>query len=328
MAEQGLRVLITGAAGMIGRKLTTRLLADGAVGGRPIAALALHDVVEPDAVSPLVAALAGDLADPAETERLVATRPDLVVHLGAVVSGEAERDRDKGYRVNLDGTRRLFEGLVQAGLHPRVVFASTGAVFGGPFPEVIEDDFAPRPQTSYGTQKLIGEALLDDLSRRDLLDGVSIRFPTICVRPGRPNAAASGFFSGIIREPLAGLPAVLPVPRDVVHTMASPRSAVGFVLHAATLDTAPMGSRRAVTVPGVAVSVAEEIEALRRVAGDRAVRLIEERPDPAVWAIVRTWAPRYDPRRARELGFTAEASFDEIVQVHVEDELGGRLPAL
>lgn len=324
----GIRVLVTGAAGMIGRKLAARLLADGAVGGRPIAALHLHDVAMPDATSPLVTARAGDLAEPGEVEALVATRPDLVVHLAGVVSGEAERDRLKGYRVNLDATRALLEGLAEAGHRPRVVYASTGAVFGGPFPEVVPDDFAPRPQTSYGTQKLIGEALIDDLSRRGLLDGVSIRFPTICVRPGRPNAAASGFFSGIVREPLQGLPAVLPVPRDLVHTMASPRAAVGFALHAALMDTGPMGSRRAVTVPGVAVSVAEQVEALRRVAGDRAVALIEERPDPAVQAIVGTWAQRFDARRGRELGFVAESSFDEILAAHVEDELGGVVPAV
>lgn len=321
-----MRVLVTGAAGMIGRKFTERVLRDGAIGGRALEAMVLHDVVAPAADSPLVTALAGDLSEVGAAEALVAHRPDLIVHLAGVVSGQAEAEFDLGYRVNLDGTRALLEAARAAGLHPRVVYASTEAVFGRPFPEVIPDDLAPQPLTSYGTQKLIGELLVNDFSRKGFLDGVSIRFPTICVRPGAPNRAASGFFSGIIREPLVGLPALLPVPRDVVHTMASPRSAVGYILRAATMDTAALGGRRAVIPPGVAVTVGEQIEALRALAGERAVALIEERPDPAVWEIVRTWPQRFEARRGRELGFEAEASFGEILRAHVEDELGGHVP--
>ncbi len=321
-----MRVLVTGAAGMIGRKFVERVLQDGGIGGRPVEALVLHDVVAPASEGPGVTALTGDLSEPGAVEALVAHRPDLIVHLAGVVSGQAEADFELGYAVNLDGTRALLEAVRAAGLHPRVVYASTEAVFGRPFPEVIPDDLAPQPLTSYGTQKLIGELLINDYSRKGFLDGVSIRFPTICVRPGAPNRAASGFFSGIIREPLVGLPAVLPVPREVVHTMASPRAAVGFILRAATMDTAALDGRRAVIPPGVAVTVGEEIEALRRVAGERAVALIEERPDPAVWAIVQTWAQRFEARRGRELGFEAEGSFEEILRVHVEDELGGRVP--
>lgn len=321
-----MRVLVTGAAGMIGRKLTERLLRDGHLGGRPLEALVLHDVAAPEAASPLVTALAGDLSAPGAAEALVAHRPDVIVHLAGVVSGQAEAEFDLGYRVNLDGTRELLEAVRAAGRHPRFVFASTEAVFGRPFPDPIPDDFAPQPLTSYGTQKLMGELLVNDYSRKGFLDGVSIRFPTICVRPGAPNRAASGFFSGIIREPLRGLPAVLPVPREVVHTMASPRSAVGYVLRAATMDTGPLGGRRAVIPPGVAVTVGEQIEALRRVGGERAVALVEERPDQAVWDIVKTWPQRFEARRGRELGFEAEGSFDEILRAHVEDELGGRVP--
>lgn len=320
-----MRVLVTGAAGMIGRKFVERVLRDGGIGGRPVEALVLHDVVRPEATGPGVTAIEGDVSTQESVDGLLAYRPDLIVHLAGVVSGEAEANFDLGYRVNLDGTRRLLEGIRAAGLHPRVVYASTEAVFGRPFPDPIPDDLAPQPLTSYGTQKLIGELLVNDFSRKGFLDGVSIRFPTICVRPGKPNRAASGFFSGIIREPLVGLPAVLPVPRDVVHTMASPRAAVGFILRAATMDTGPLGGRRAVIPPGVAVTVGEQIEALRRVAGDRAVALIEERPDPAVWDIVRTWPQRFEARRGRELGFEAEGSFDEILAVHVEDELGGSI---
>jgi nucleoside-diphosphate-sugar epimerase len=322
-----MRIVVTGAGGMIGRKLVARLLAQGQLGGKPITALTLYDVAPPPIAGPGVEALGGDIATPGEAEALAARRPDLVLHLAGVVSAEAEADFAKGYRVNLDGTRALLLALAASGARPRVVFASTAAVFGAPFPDPIPDDFAPVPLSSYGTQKLIAEALVTDFTRRGLIDGVSLRLPTICVRPGAPNRAASGFFSAIIREPLAGLPARLPVPRDVVHSHASPRAAVGFFLHAATMDLGPLGPRRALTLPGAAVSVAEQIEALRRVAGDRAVALIEEVPDEAIWAIVRSWPRRLEARRARDLGFAAETSFDEILRAYVEDELGGRLPA-
>lgn len=323
-----MRIVVTGAAGMIGRKVIERLLRDGAVGGQPIERIVAQDVVAPSFDSPLVEAATGDLSAPGAAEALLASRPDLVVHLAGVVSGQAEAEFDLGYRVNLDGTRALLESVRAAGLHPRLVYASTEAVFGKPFPEVIPDDLAPQPLTSYGTQKLMGELLVNDFSRKVFLDGVSIRFPTICVRPGAPNRAASGFFSGIIREPLKGERAVLPVPREVVHTMASPRSAVGYVLRAATMDTGPLGGRRAVIPPGVAVTVGEQVEALRALAGDKAVALIEERPDPAVWEIVKTWPARFEAKRGRELGFEAESSFSEILRAHVEDEHGGVVPSL
>ena len=313
-----MRILITGAAGMIGRKLTARLLADGALDGRPIRQLILHDIVPPEAAPPHLA-LTGDLGGSAAT--LIAYRPDVIFHLAGVVSGEAEANFDLGYAVNLDGTRALFDAIRLAGYAPRLVYASTTAVFGGPFPDEIPDDFAPTPQSSYGTQKLIGEALLSDYTRRGFFDGIGLRLPTICVRPGKANRAASSFFSGIIREPLNGLPASLPVARDWVHTMASPRAAVGFFLHAATLETAPIGPRRNLTLPGVAVTVAEQIEALRRVAGADVVALIRDEPDPAVWAIVQTWPRRFAASRAKALGFQAETSFDQIVQAYIEDDL-------
>lgn len=323
---QGLRVLITGGAGMIGRKLAARLIADGAIGGRAIAALDLQDVVAPvsgAAGAFAIDAITGDLAAPGVAEALVARRPDVIFHLAGVVSGEAEANFDLGYRVNLDGTRALLEAIRAAGLAPRLVFASSIAVYGGPFPAIIPDDFHQTPRTSYGTQKLMSELLVNDYSRKGILDGVSLRLPTICVRPGLPNKAASGFFSGIIREPLAGLPAILPVDDDVVHTHASPRAAVGFMLRAATMETAMLGDRRAITLPGVAVSVAEQIAALGRAAGDKAVALIRRDPDPAIRAIVANWPTRFAAARARDLGFEAESSFDDIIATHVRDELGG-----
>jgi D-erythronate 2-dehydrogenase len=321
-----MHVLIVGAAGMIGRKLADRLVVDGNVGGRGIERLTLVDVVAPASPDGQAEAVSADLAAPGEAERLVENRPDLVVHLAAVVSGEAESDFDKGYRVNLDGTRALLEAVRAAdGYRPRLVFTSSIAVYGPPLPDPIPEDFQEAPLTSYGTQKAIGELLLADYTRRGFVDGIGLRLPTICIRPGRPNKAASGFFSSILREPLAGQEAVLPVPDTVRHWHASPRSAVEFLIRAATLDGQDVGARRTLSMPGLSATVAEQIEALRRVAGDRAVRLIRREPDESIMRIVETWAPALDASRARRLGFTAETSFDEIIRVHIEDELGGSI---
>ena len=327
-----MNILIIGGAGMIGRKLAERLARDGALGGRAISSLTLYDVVEPAVPAGArvpVRVTTGDLPAPGEAGRLIADRPDVVFHLAAIVSGEAEQDFDKGYRINLDGTRLLLEAVRHAGYGaghcPRVVFTSSIAVFGAPFPEAIGDEFFHTPLTSYGTQKAIGELLVSDYSRKGFLDGVSIRLPTICVRPGAPNKAASGFFSNIVREPLAGKEAVLPVSESVMHWHASPRAAVEFLRHAATLDTDTVGPRRALTMPGLAVTVAEQIAALRKVAGDAVAARIKREPDPFVEKIVAGWPRRFDARRALALGFKPDASFEEIVRIHVEDELGGRV---
>jgi nucleoside-diphosphate-sugar epimerase len=323
-----MRILITGAAGMVGRKLIARLAKDGHLRGQRIKALDLHDIVPPqapDMKGAEVTVHTGDLAEAGSCEALVAARPDVIFHLAGVVSGEAEANFELGYRVNLDGTRALFDAVRAAGYEPRVVFTSSIAVFGAPFPETIPDDFHLTPLTSYGSQKLVGEVLLADYTRRGFFDGIGIRLPTICVRPGRPNKAASGFFSGIIREPLAGQEAILPVPRSVVHTHASPRSAVNFLLHAAEIDGAKVGPRRNLTMPGVGVTVGEQIEALERIAGSKTVKLIREEPDETIWSIVKGWPTRFEARRARELGFKAETSFDEIIRAHIEDELGGHI---
>jgi nucleoside-diphosphate-sugar epimerase len=296
-------VLVIGAAGMIGRKLTERL------------------APQPPAGLPAKTAVS-DLSAPGEAERLVADRPDLIFHLAAIVSGEAEADFEKGYRINLDGTRRLFEAVrkVGDGYKPRLVFTSSIAVFGAPFPDAIADEFLSAPLTSYGTQKAIGELLLSDYSRRGFFDGVGIRLPTICVRPGKPNKAASGFFSGIIREPLAGQEAILPVPDTVRHWHASPRAAVQFLMHAAQLDSAQLGTRRNLSMPGISATVAEQIEALRRVGGEKAVKLIRRQPDPVIQRIVEGWPRNFDPRRALALGFRPDPSFDDIIRYHLEDE--------
>jgi nucleoside-diphosphate-sugar epimerase len=315
---------------MLGQKLVAALARAGALGDRPISHLALVDVVDPavPAAAFTVDARRGDLADPAFASSLAASRPDVVFHLAAVVSGEAEADVDKGYRANLDGTRLLLD-VLRAGQDgeyvPRVVFASSIAVFGAPFPDVIGDDEQLTPLTSYGTQKAMAELLLADYSRRGFVDGIALRLPTICVRPGTPNRAASGFFSGIIREPLNGCEAVLPVSDEVRHWFASPRSAIGFFLHAATLDTGPLGHRRALTMPGVSATVAEQLAALRRFGGADAERLVRRQPDETIARIVAGWPAAFDSRRATDLGFVAEGTFDDIVRVYIDDELGGRV---
>ena len=325
-----MHILILGGAGMVGRKFIERLARDRQLGGKPVDKVTAQDIfpASPPANAPFAfETLTSDLSQPGEAEKLIASRPELIIHLAAVVSGEAEADFDKGYRINLDGTRYLFEAIRQAGdgYKPRVVFTSSVAVFGAPFHDKIEDEFFTTPLTSYGTQKAIGELLLCDYSRRGFFDGVGIRLPTICVRPGKPNKAASGFFSGIIREPLAGQEAILPVPRSVVHTHASPRSAVNFLIHAAGIDGDAVGPRRNLSMPGVAVSVGEQIEALERVAGAEVVKLIREEPDATIWAIVKGWPTRFDAKRSKELGFFAETSFDDIIRAHIEDELGGKI---
>ena len=324
-----MNILITGAAGMIGRKLTDRLGNDGTLVGKPIDKLTLLDIVcppNPETFTGKIETVAADLAAPTEAGKAIAGRPDVVFHLAGVVSGEAELDFDKGYRVNLDGTRALLEAIraVRDGYRPRLVYTSSIAVFGAPFPPTIPDDFHLTPLTSYGTQKAIGEALLADYTRRGFCDGFGIRLPSIVVRPGKPNKAASGFFSGIIREPLAGEEAVLPVPKSVRHWFASPRAGVGFLLHAARLDTAQLGARRNLTMPGISATVGEQIEALARVAGDAAVRLIREQPDATIMRIVEGWPRNFDARRATQLGFRADASFDDIIRAHIEDELRPR----
>lgn len=327
-----MHVMVIGAAGMVGRKLVEKLASEEGALGYDISRLTLVDVIEPpvpQGLSPVAKALALDLSTEDAAGKLVALRPDVIFHLAAIVSGEAEADFDKGYKVNLDGTRALFEAIRHEGLReryvPRVIFASSIAVFGKPFPEKIGDEFFTTPLTSYGTQKAICELLLADYSRRGIFDGVGIRLPTICIRPGKPNKAASGFFSNILREPLAGQEAVLPVDENLRHWFASPRSAVGFFIHAARMDTSAIGPRRNLTMPGLSALVGEEIEALRRVAGEKAVKLIRREPDPVIQSIVSGWATDFDARRASQLGFKAETNFDEIIRIHIEDELGGHI---
>ena len=323
-----MKLLIVGAAGMIGRKLSQRLARDGRLSGRAIEGAHLVDIVSPpslEAPFPIVRE-AFDIASPYVAPKLAALRAEVIFLLASVVSGEAEADFDKGYAINLGGTQALFEAirrehLLSGGAYrPRLIFTSSIAVFGAPFPEAIGDDFLATPLTSYGTQKAICELLLGDYSRRGFLDGIGLRLPTICVRPGAPNKAASGFFSGIIREPLSGKEAVLPVGEEVRHWHASPRSAVGFLLRAAEIDTSQLGARRTLNLPGVSATVGEQIEALRQAAGEKAAKLIRRERDETIARIVAGWPSNFDPVRAKALGFRADADFSAIIRAYLEDD--------
>lgn len=327
-----MKILVLGGGGMIGQKLIQKLTTTPELSGKEIEhALLVDAFIEPKipegAPFPITSTIA-DITDSDSCTELVKEKPEIIFHFAAIVSGEAESNFEKGYRVNLDGTRNLFEAIrALPNYSPRVVYTSTGAVYGGPYPDDIDDDFILQPNTSYGVQKAIGELLLNDYSRRGFLDGIGLRLPTICVRPGKPNAAASGVFSNIIREPLVGIETTLPVSKDVSMVFASPRSAVGFVMHAAQLDTSLLGNRRSMVMPGVHATIGEEIEALRRVAGERVLSFIKEQPDAFAQKMVDAWNfPAFPATRARSLGFTCEDTFDELIKLHIETELDGKIP--
>ncbi|MEO0496449.1 MAG: D-erythronate dehydrogenase [Pseudomonadota bacterium] len=298
-----MKALIVGAAGMIGTKLVHHLLQDDAWRSR-LSRLDLLDIVSaPPAPSDTVTvnSQVGSLTDAAVISRIAAARYDIIIHLAAIVSGEAERDFSKGWTINAKASWNLLEALRQqheasGGTYcPRFVCASSLAVFGPPFPDIIPDDFRCAPMTSYGAQKAVMELLVSDHSRKGHIDGISLRLPTICVRPGKPNAAASSFYSSIIREPLSGQRARLPVDTSLRHWFASPRSAAGFLAHAASIKLDALGGSRALNLPGVSCTVEEQIEALRAVAGDEAVALIDHEPDADIQAIVNHWPRNFDP---------------------------------
>jgi nucleoside-diphosphate-sugar epimerase len=326
-----MRVLITGGGGFIGRRLAAALLRAGTVtldddAPRPIERLTLFDSVPSPGgpVDPRVELVNGDITDRSTVER-VAAEADVVWHLAAVVSAAAEADFELGYGVNVDGTRLLLEALRGTGRRPRMVFASSFAVFGGDMPQVITDGFHPTPQSSYGTQKAIGELLTADYSRKGFVDGRSLRLPTIVVRPGKPNRAASTFASSIIREPLAGQDTVCPVGRDTAIYILSPRRVIQALLRAMRLPGSAWGVDRTLALPGITVTVTEMVDALAGAAGEAVLDRIQWRPDPAIQRIVDSWATRAEARRARSMGFTADGSFQEILLAHIEDELGGTI---
>jgi D-erythronate 2-dehydrogenase len=327
-----MRVVITGGAGFIGRHLASKLLERGELAGpdgkpKRISELVLADIVEaapfpkPDS---RLRTLAGDIADPNFVAGFMTPDTASVFHLAAVVSAAAEADFDLGMHVNLDGTRTVLEACRKLSGPPKVVFASSVAVFGGDMPETLTDQTALTPQTSYGIQKTIGELLVNDMSRKGFIDGRALRLPTIVVRPGKPNKAASTFASSIIREPLAGQEAICPVEPSARMWYLSPRRVVEAFIHAHDLPASAWGWNRSLNLPGIDVSIADMVESLGRVAGERFVKRIRWEPDARIQKIVAGWPYRFAPTRALKLGFRPDSSMDEIIAAHIEDELGGK----
>ncbi|SDK02956.1 D-erythronate dehydrogenase [Billgrantia gudaonensis] len=313
-----MHIAITGAAGFLGQRLIHRLLKRGELRGEPIRRLTLIDQSEaatPEAAGVEVVAQARDITAPGAFDALLDARPDVIYHLAAVVSSAAEADLDLGLAVNFDATRALLEGCRARGLAAtRLVMASSVAAYGGELPEILDDMTALQPQNSYGTQKAMCELLINDYSRRGLVDGLVLRLPTIVIRPGRPNAAASSFASSILREPLNGEEAVCPVPTELELFVMSPETVVAALLHGAEVDGEAIGAFRAFMLPGITVSVAEMIATLREVAGPTAVERIRHDPDPRIQAIVGSWPTRFHTRRAEALGFPRDTDFREIVE--------------
>ena len=324
-----MRVLITGGTGFIGKKLAARLLVDGRLLDQPIERVALFDVGPGEGVpdDPRIELRTGDITRPGVVLDLLRPGFDAIFHLAAVVSGAAEADLDLGHAVNLDGTRHLLAAVRAFDRRPHLVFASSCAVFGGEMPEVIADDTHLTPQTSYGAQKAMGELLVADHHRKGLLTGCSLRLPTIIVRPGKPNRAASTWASSIFREPLAGQAAVCPVEPDAAMYVLSPRRVIDALVHAMELPREALGMTRGLNLPGRTFTVAEMVAALRRVAGERTVARIRFEPDPLIQRIVAGWPTRFATPRAERLGFRADDDLDEIIRQHIEDELGGRIAA-
>ena len=322
-----MRVVITGGCGFLGQRVALQLLARGDVDE-----LVLFDNAPPALPLPedkRLSIVTGDIADREAVRRVISAGTDSVFHLAAVVSGQAEADTDHGYRVNLDGTRAVLDACRALGTCPRVIFASSLAVYGGELPPAVGDETPLTPQTSYGTQKAIGELLVNDYSRTEFIDGRAVRLPTVVVRPGRPNRAASTFASSMIREPLSGREAVCPVSPDTVMALASPRRIVAGLLHAHDLPGDALGTSRSLQLPGFSVSVGEMAAAVHRAGGAEAYARIRWEPDPQVQQIISGWPQTLRTPRAEALGFTAASGIDEVVEAFIEDdlEMQKRLPA-
>src|SRR3954451_10881536 len=315
-----MRIVITGGCGFLGRRVAMRLLDRGTAAG-PVEELILFDNAPPALPLPddiRHSFVTGDIADRATVASLIGPGTDAVFHLAAVVSGQAEADTDLGDRVNLDGTRAVLDACRALGTCPRVVFASSLAVYGGALPPAVGDDTPLTTQNSYGTQKAIGESLFNDYSRKGFVDGRAVRLPTVVVRPGRPNRAASTFASSMIREPLAGREAVCPVSPDTVMALASPRRVVAGLLHAHDLPADAFGANRSLQLPGFSVAVSEMVAAVRRAGGQAAYARIRWEPDPQIQQIISGWPQALRTPRAEALGFSADIGIDEVVQAFIE----------
>ncbi len=318
-----MRITILGGGGFLGKKLAARLARDGRLGGKAITGLTLFDLAAPSAPSaPFpVQCLGGDVADPAAVAAAIPAGTEVVFHLAAVVSAAAEADYDLGMKVNLHGTLAVLQACRALGTKPRVIFTSSVASFGGGQDAVVPDDGRQVPTNSYGAQKAIGELLLQDATRKGFLDAVSIRLPTVMVRPGRPNKAASSFVSAILREPLLGLSTDCPVPPEFAVWICSPRSAMEWFLHAATMDTSSMGVDRGINPPGRSATVAKMLGALEAVAGRATREKVGFVFDKEVFDIVVGWTAAFEAERARRLGFAEQESLEDLVRAFIEDDL-------
>ena len=326
-----MKVLITGGAGFLGQKLAKQLLQrgslkDSAGNDQTINQLILVDVVKAnDFGDERVKVIAGDISSAELMQQLITADIQSIFHLAAIVSGQAEADFDLGMRINLDVARILLETCRRVGHQPKIVFTSSVAVYGGALPEVVLDTTALNPQSSYGAQKAICELLLNDYTRKGFVDGRVLRLPTISVRPGAPNKAASSFASGIIREPLNGSASICPVSLDLRMWLLSPRYAIESLIAGHDLHSSVLGFNKSINLPGVSVSVGEMIESLRKIAGDEVVDRIVVDPDSKVELILRSWPAAWDDSRAKSLGLKADPNFSSIIQAYIEDELKGTL---
>jgi nucleoside-diphosphate-sugar epimerase len=323
-----MKILITGGGGFLGQRVARELLAHGvSFGGSarvPLRELVLFDVAEPPAAvatqDARIRFIKGEVSDRAAVVSALGSDTNGIIHLAAVVSGQAEADFDIGMRVNLDGTRNVLDACRAAGNCPRLLFSSSIAVFGIPLPAVVDDATTPTPQASYGAQKLIGEVLVADYHRKGYIDGRAVRIPTVSVRPGKPNAAASGFASAVIREPLNGIDYTCPVSTGTLMWICSPRQAVANLIRAFELPSDAWGPIRSLSLPGITVSVADMIASLKNMGGPAAAARVTIAVDSRIDAIVRTWAPHLDTPRAEKMGFTADANMDGIVAQYIADE--------
>ena len=322
-----MKILIIGAAGMIGMRLAKSITKDAFMGR--INDITLFDVIPPKIESNKSSykIKTGDISDPKIISDLISQKPDIIYNLAAIVSGEAEENFQKGWDINTKATWQLIEEIRKefvasnGSYKPKFIYTSSLAVFSGPYPDVINDDFSPNPETSYGAQKLVGEILISEYSRKGYLDGIALRLPTIVVRAGKPNKAASSFYSSIIREPLNGFEAILPVPENLCHWFASPQSAVGFLKHAAKLDFKKLGNKRSLNLPGVSCSIADQILALEGIAGTKVSKLIKRIPDKKIENIVKNWPQNFIADRAIQLGFSADKNFKEIIKLYIDEEI-------
>ena len=324
-----MRIVITGGAGFLGSRLARALLAHGSLTdargeARDLRELVLVDVVRATVADPRVTVVTGDLTDPTLIERVFTPGTDSVFHLAAVVSGQAEAEFDVGMRVNLDATRALLERCRRLAKPPKFVFTSSLAVFGGPLPDPVPDDAPVTPQTSYGAQKAIGEFLVYDMTRKGYIDGRSLRLPTITVRPGKPNKAASSFASGIIREPLSGVDAICPVAPSTQVWVSSPRTVISNLIVGHEAPASSFALTRSINVPGIHVGVGEMVAALRRIAGDAVADRVKWQLDPAIDRIVSTWPARFAPVLGPALGMRADPDFDSIIRAYIADELSAQ----